>query len=158
MAYLKLELNSIVVTIDQFLGDTLPRIDAETRSSLVYTASGGVVLQGRQTEVYALWNVEAYLPRTEFQSLRLLFAESEYERLNGGDPNISVTDTTMIHEERGARTRATAPGTVAPVTVGAYTLYYPLYNAIIPQKPEARLMGLGYAVRFTLQETDRTTP
>ncbi len=159
-AYLQIDLGGAFppVRLERFLNNSLPRIDADGQSdSVLITASGSKVIQGTDYDNISLWNVDAYCEKEDFDNLCIIQIESKWRRQNGQDPNILVTDTTQYHRERTARTRALAPGTIQ-TTRGSYVLYYAQYWAIMTSRPIAAQTGNGFSVRFTLQETERTTP
>jgi hypothetical protein len=158
VAYLELTINGLTVRLERFLNETQPRIDATgNESNLTYTASGAAVVGGSSFESLSIWNVEAPISATDAQTLKLIYTECDYQRRMQGNFNILVTDTTQLHEERSPRTRALAPNT-SVISRSPYVLYYARYYAVMLKKPEFRIMGKGYAVQFTLQETDKVAP
>ena len=158
-SYLELSINGLTARFDRFINDTLPRIDAteESVSGVNYTASGVAVILAPSYDSFSLWNAEVICTRENYETLKLIYLESNYQIRNNGNYNILITDTTQLYEERGSRTRALAPDTTETART-FYVLYFAQFYGVMLAKPEFKLQGNGYVAQFTLQETDKTTP
>lgn len=158
-AYLELSISGLTARFDRFANDLLPRIDAtaESGSSVNYTASGVAVIQAPSFESFSLWNIETTCSKANYETLKLIYLESNYQIRNNGSYNILITDTTQLYEERGSRTRAIAPDTTETVRA-PYVLYFAQFYGVMLAKPEFKQQGNGYVAQFTLQETDKTAP
>lgn len=154
-SFLRLAIGSTAVRIERFLNESCPRVDAADAANVAYTASGVSVISGTLREPHSLWNVEAYVSKEQAEMLKLIWLESDFRRRGQENPNVLVWDTTLIYESKNLPTRAAVPNTLVR-SVASYWLFFAQFNAVFLKRPEFRLMGLGYAVQFSLQETDPT--
>lgn len=158
-AFLKLTIGDLTVTHNQFFNEVAPRIDAEGQEDeVIYTPPGSTVIQGTDYDNWSIWNVDAYCTKDDFDTLCLIRVEQRYRRQHGlNEPFITVVDTTQKMQERAPRTRALAPGAIEG-NRSPYIVYYAQYKAVMLSRPEFRLVGDECAVRYRLQEIEKTSP
>lgn len=154
--YLQLDLGSLSVTIDRFVGEKYPRVHIDTGST-EYSMYGNLIGYGRAVEEPHMWTVEALVTMEEAEILTAMYWEHSRLKRIKSVPDVTVTDTTFVFTERSPRTRAKAASPFDTETTFAtsYVKYYAQYYAWFQARPEILYRGHRYAnVSFTLYETE----
>lgn len=150
MSTLTLTAYGLTVTLSRFSSGNFPRESIET-PDISRTAFGAINRRGTSYEPPHIWQVSAIVAQAAMENL------DDMHRANYQAPSaVTVDDLVRLYSEASPRTRSTATGAAAPVTVGSRVRYHARFNAEFQGALTVEELGKGWhKVGFQMIETTK---
>lgn len=153
MSSITLSITTLTVTLDTFLNNDYPRIEARENGGIAYSIAGTPAVSGFAYEPKHIWVISALCKASSWDALEAIYLESERRRRNLLDYDVTILDLVTDFKEPVPRTRSLVPNTVEELLFGSYSRYYAQFKGVFTERPRRTETGRLLSVSCQLQET-----